>query len=564
MDDAETYKLLSRGDTSGVFQFESSGMKELLSKMRPEHFEDIIALAALYRPGPLESGMVDDFVARKHGEKKVSYLLPQLAPILKETYGVIVYQEQVMEIARVLAGYSLGEGDILRRAMGKKNPEEMASQRDRFAQGAKAGGVDPKKGAQIFDLMEKFAGYGFNKSHSAAYALIAYQTAYLKAHFPLEFMAALLTSEVNNTDAVMKHIGECREHELTVLPPDINESGREFSVGGEAIRFGLAAVKNVGEGAVEAILAARAEGEPYKGLHDLCERVDLRKVNRRVLESLIKCGAFDSTGAQRSQLMAVLDEAMEQGQKLSRDRLEGQTNMFGAFTQAAPKAQHVDLPAVPPWREADMLAYEKEALGFYITGHPLSRFKDEIKRLSSLDTVTVQAADDSMTVRLAGLATEIKEKVTKKGDRMAFVRLEDLKGSVEIIVFPDCYAEGGRHLHGDQPVLVTGTVDKDERGVKLKASKIVPLEDAAQGMTTRIRLRLEATGLTRERLVELKQTLERFPGSCRVSLHLSVPGKGEAVLALPGQYRVNPAPELMEQVNELFGHGVVEPVLATD
>ncbi len=564
MDDADTYKLLSRGDTTGVFQLESSGMKELLSKMRPECFEDIIALVALYRPGPLESGMVDDFVARKHGEKKVAYLLPQLAPILKETYGVIVYQEQVMEIARVLAGYSLGEGDILRRAMGKKNPEEMASQRDRFAQGAKAGGIDPKKAEQIFDLMEKFAGYGFNKSHSAAYALIAYQTAYLKAHFPLEFMAALLTSETNNTDAVMKHIGECREHELTVLPPDINASGMEFSVGNEAIRFGLAAVKNVGEGAVEAILAARAEGGPYAGLHDLCERVDLRKVNRRVLESLIKCGAFDSAGSHRAQLMAVLDEAMEQGQKLSRDRLEGQTNMFAAFTQAAPKSSAAALPDLPPWREADMLAYEKEALGFYITGHPLSRFMDEIKRLSSLDTVTVQGADDQMTVRLAGLATEVKEKVTKKGDRMAFVRLEDLKGSLEVVVFPDCYAEGGRHLSGDQPVLVTGTVDKDERGVKIKATKIVPLEQAARGMTTRLRLKLEATGLTRERLVDLKQTLERFPGSCRVSLHLSVPGKGEAVLALPGQYRVNPAPELMEQVNQLFGHGVVEPVLATE
>jgi DNA polymerase-3 subunit alpha len=262
--------------------------------------------------------------------------------------------------------------------------------------------------------------------------------------------------------------------------------------------------------------------------------------------------------------MAVLDEAMEQGQRLSRDRQEGQINMFGAFTQAASQAQAVELPDVPPWCEADMLAYEKETLGFYITGHPLSRFKDEIKRFSNLDTVTVQAADDQMTVCLAGLATEIKEKVTKKGDRMAFVRLEDLKGAIDVIVFPDCYADGGRHLYGDKPVLVTGTIDKDERGRKLKASKIVPLEDTARGMTTSIRLRMEATGLTRERLVELKQILQHFPGSYRVFLHLNIPGKGEAVLALPGQYRVTPAPELIEQVNELFGHGVVEPVLATD
>ncbi|MBI5522552.1 MAG: DNA polymerase III subunit alpha [Desulfarculus sp.] len=562
MDDAATYALLSRGDTTGVFQLESSGMKELLSKMRPECFEDVIALVALYRPGPLESGMVDDFVARKHGEKKTAYLLPQLAPILKETYGVIVYQEQVMEIARVLAGYSLGEGDILRRAMGKKNPEEMASQRQRFAQGAKDGQVDPKKAEQIFDLMEKFAGYGFNKSHSAAYALIAYQTAFLKAHFPLEFMAALLTSEVNNTDAVMRHIGECRDHDLKVLPPDINLSEREFTVKEEAIRFGLAAVKNVGEGAVEAILAARAAGEAFTGLHDLCERVDLRKVNKRVLESLVKCGAFDSIGAHRAQLMAVLDEAMEQGQKLSRDREGGQTNMFAAFGTQGPQATSHKLPDLAPWREADLLAYEKEALGFYITGHPLQAYREQIRRLATLDTVTVASASDGMTVRLAGLPTEVKEKVTKKGDRMAFVRLEDLKGSLEMVVFPDCFADGSRYLNGETPVLVTGTVDKDERGVKIKATKILPLDQATQTMTTRLRLKLEATGLTRDRLVLLRQTLCQYPGSCRVSLHLNVPGKGEAVLMLPAQYRVDPAPELMEQVNRLFGHGVVEPVLA--
>ncbi len=562
MDDAETYALLSRGDTTGVFQLESSGMKELLSKMRPECFEDVIALVALYRPGPLESGMVDDFVARKHGEKKVAYLLPQLAPILKETYGVIVYQEQVMEIARVLAGYSLGEGDILRRAMGKKNPEEMASQRQRFAQGAKDGNVDPKKAEQIFDLMEKFAGYGFNKSHSAAYALIAYQTAYLKAHFPHEFMAALLTSEVNNTDAVVRHISECREHELKVLPPDINLSEREFTVKEEAIRFGLAAVKNVGEGAVEAILAARAEGGPFAGLHDLCERVDLRKVNKRVLESLVKCGAFDSTGAHRAQLMAVLDEALEQGQKLTRDREGGQTNMFAAFVTQAPQDNPHQLPDLAPWREADLLAYEKEALGFYITGHPLQSYREQIRRLATLDTLTAASAGDGMTVRLAGLPTEIKEKITKKGDRMAFVRLEDLVGSLEMIVFPDCYAEGGRWLSAETPVLVTGTLDKDERGVKLKATKILPLDQATQTMTTRLRLKLEATGLTRDKLVLLRQTLTQYPGACRVSLHLNVPGKGEAVLMLPAQYRVDPTPELMEQVNSLFGHGVVEPVLA--
>ena len=553
--------LLSRGDATGVFQLESSGMKELLCKMRPECFEDIIALVALYRPGPLESGMVDDFVARKHGQRKVEYLLPQLAPILKETYGVIVYQEQVMEIARVLAGYSLGEGDLLRRAMGKKNPQEMASQRERFAQGAKEGGVDPQKATVIFDLMEKFAGYGFNKSHSAAYALVAYQTAFLKAHHPLEFMAALLTSEVNNTDAVVRHIGECRDHDNKVLPPDINQSEREFTVKDEAIRFGMAAVKNVGEGAVDAILAARAEGGPYEGLFDLCQRADLRRVNRRVLESLIKCGAFDSTGAHRAQLMAALDEALDAGQKAARAREGGQTSIFDLMGAEQAKPSAPALPGVPAWSEPDLLAYEKEALGFYITGHPLQSYRDQIRRLGTLDTVALQAASDNMSVRVAGLPTEKKEKITKKGDRMAFVRLEDLKGSVETIVFPDCFAEGGQWLSGDVPIMVTGTVDRDERGVKLKATKIIPLDQAANAMTTRLRLRLMATGLTRDKLVLLRQTLSQHPGSCRVSLHLTVPGKGEAVLALPPQYRVAPDPELVEAVNQLFGHGVVEPVL---
>ena len=310
-------------------------------------------------PGPLESGMVDDFVARKHGTKKVSYDLPQLEPVLKETYGVIVYQEQVMEIAMRLAGYSLGEGDILRRAMGKKDPQVMSQQKERFLEGALEKGIPRDKSGALFDLIEKFAGYGFNKSHSAAYALIAYQTAFLKAHYPLEFMAALLTSEVNDTDKVMAHIGECRERGLTVLPPDINHSGIGFTVADNAIRFGLAAVKNVGRGAVEAIIAAREEGGEFSGLHDMCERLDLRKVNRRVLESLIKCGAFDSTGAHRAQLMAVLDEALEHGQKVQGDKENGQEDLFRQEETPAP-----ELPNVPFWSESDRLSYEKEAIGF--------------------------------------------------------------------------------------------------------------------------------------------------------------------------------------------------------
>jgi len=563
LEDAQTYELLSRGDTTGVFQLESSGMKELLTKMRPECFEDVIALVALYRPGPLESGMVDDYVARKHGQKEVDYPLPQLEPVLKETYGVIVYQEQVQEIARILAGYSLGEGDILRRAMGKKVPEVMEQQRVRFMSGARDNQIAERKAGDIFDLMAKFAGYGFNKSHSAAYGLIAFQTAFLKAHYPLEFMAALLTSEMSNTDKVMLYIAECREHDLKVMPPDINQSGRDFTVHEGAIRFGLAAVKNVGSGAVEGILAVRQEGGSFDSLFDLCERVDLRKVNRRVLESLVKCGAFDSTGAHRAQLMAVVDEAMEHGQKLGRDREGGQTNMFGAFVDQDAGGAPA-LPAVPEWGEADQLSYEKEALGFYITGHPLASYSEDIARLTSLDTVTMTSASDGMTVRLAGLAAEVKEKTTKRGDRMAFVRLEDAKGSVEVIVFPDCYAEAAPVLAGDRPVLIKGTVDKDERATKLKATTILPLDEAAQAMTAQLRLKLQAPGLTRETLVQLRQSLSRHPGQCRVTLYLAVPGAGEAVLALPRQYHVEPSAALTEEINALFGHPVVEPVLASD
>lgn len=563
LEDLATYELLSRGDTTGVFQLESSGMKELLAKLRPEVFEDVIALVALYRPGPLESGMVDDFVARKHGTKKVAYALPQLEPVLKETYGVIVYQEQVMEIARRLAGYSLGEGDILRRAMGKKDPQVMSQQKERFLEGSLDNGIARSAASDLFDLIEKFAGYGFNKSHSAAYALIAFQTAYLKAHYPLEFMASLLTSEVNDTDKVMAHIGECRERGLTVQPPDINLSGIDFTVADQAIRFGLAAVKNVGRGAVEAIIQAREEGGPFSGLHDLCERVDLRKVNRRVLESLIKCGAFDSTEAHRAQLMAVLDEALEHGQKTRRDSDAGQSSIFDLMGGGA-EAAAPELPGVPPWREADRLSYEKEAIGFYITGHPLSDYQTEIKRLGTLDTVSLKAAGDGMSITLAGVAAKVKEKITRKGDRMAFVDIEDLKGTVEVICFPDCYAKAAPYLNGEEPLLIKGTVDKDERGVKIKATSVEPLSGAAQARTSRLRLRLEATGLTHEKMVLLRQTLARHPGACRVSLHLNVPGKGEAVLALPGQYRVDAAPALFDQVNELFGHPVVEPVLEGD
>ncbi|MEJ2698325.1 MAG: DNA polymerase III subunit alpha [Desulfuromonadales bacterium] len=361
---------------------ESSGMKELLVKLKPNCFEDIIAICALYRPGPLGSGMVDDFIQRKHGRKAITYDFPQLEPILKDTYGVIVYQEQVMLIAQVLAGYSLGGADLLRRAMGKKKAEEMAKQKQIFLKGAKENMLDPKKAEGVFDLMEKFAAYGFNKSHSAAYALVAYHTAYLKAHYPVEFMAALLTEDMENTDKVIKNISEVRSMGIEVLPPDINASDRTFTVHDKAIRFGLGAVKGVGSAALESILEVRKEN-PFSSLHDFCERVDLRKVNKKVVEALVKCGAFDSLGGRRAQFMAVLEEAMEIGQKVQRERQMGQESLFGAEEVVSSNGNgYGKLPELDEWAENIRLGFEKEALGFYITGHPLARHSAAIKRVT--------------------------------------------------------------------------------------------------------------------------------------------------------------------------------------
>src|SRR5512138_767549 len=522
-DDAESYALISEGNTTGVFQLESSGMKEMLIKLKPSCFEDVIAACALYRPGPLGSCMVDDFIDRKHGRKKVVYDLPQLEPILKDTYGVIVYQEQVMQIARTLGGYSLGGADLLRRAMGKKDPAEMAKQRDIFLEGAEKGKVDLKKAGSIFDLMAKFAEYGFNKSHSAAYALVAYQTAYLKAHYPVEFMAALLTEDMGNTDKVVKNIADCREMGIQVLPPDINASDRSFRVLGNSIRFGLGAVKNVGESAIEAIIEGRKDGE-FKDIFDFCERVDLRRVNKRVVEALIKCGAFDSTGGRRAQLMAGLEDVMLLGQKIQQERESAQVSLFG--TAEIVKANgngKGSLPDLPEWDEKLLLNFEKEALGFFITGHPLGRYEQDIKRLASTDTASMGELADKSEVRLAGIVVGLKELLTKKGDRMAFITLEDLLGSVEVVVFADIYATAVEHLKGDDPILVTGTLDVGEKANKVIAAAIVPFREVLEKGTSRVTLTLKADTLEREVLESLRDIMARHAGGCRARLNLLIP-----------------------------------------
>src|SRR5438128_3458334 len=465
LDDEKTYELFSAGLTDGVFQFESSGMKDILRKFKPSSIEHLTALNALYRPGPIGGGMIDDFIKRKHGVKKIEYELPELKAVLEETYGVIVYQEQVMQIANVISGYSLGEADLLRRAMGKKKAEEMAAQREKFVAGAVKNGYPPKKIEKIFDLMAQFAGYGFNKSHSAAYALLAYHTAYLKTHYPVEFMAALLTSVTGSTDDVVKYINECREMGIAVEPPDINVSDANFTPHGSAIRFGLAAVKNVGHNAIESIVKARKELGKFTSIFEFCEKVDLRLLNKRVLESLIKSGAMDSLGT-RAQLMAVVDKAMEQAQKAHRDAESGQHGLFGVFQEEEVHNHNDRLPETPDWDEQQRLGAEKEILGFFITGHPLEKYREKLEDLRALNTEEISAMKSSTgkdeNITTAGMITNLRVLKSKKGDFYAQANLEDMAGAIYIVVFPEAYRKLQEKVKLQVPVLIRGGVRIEE------------------------------------------------------------------------------------------------------
>jgi DNA polymerase-3 subunit alpha len=554
--DPRTYGLLASGDTSGVFQLESSGMKDLVMRLLPERFEDLVALLALYRPGPLKSGMVDDFIKRKQGKVSISYEVADLKEILEETYGVIVYQEQVMMIATKLANFSLAQADILRRAMGKKNAEEMAMQKQHFLEGAQKNRIPVKKAEKLFDLMAKFAEYGFNKSHSAAYALVAYQTAFLKAHYPVEFMAALLSSEMGNSDKILRYLGECRDKKIEVLPPDVSESYQDFTVVGGKIRFGLAAVKNVGLAAVQSILSAREEKGNFTSLADFCLKVDLRKVNKRVIESLVKCGAFDSLGFIRSQLLGGLEEAMEWAQGVERERSNHQITMFGHLQSGGQKGEP-RLPELPEWPETQRLAAEKETLGFYLTGHPLSSFAHILQRFATLDTVGVQQAADGQEVIIGGVVNAIKEINTKKGDRMAFVSLEDLSGIVEIIIFSDLYQSSSLLLKGDEPVFIKGRVDAGEENVKIIASEVLAFEQAVGKLTTSIHLRLRSDGLRREDLEAIKEIFQDCRGNCPAYLHLILPGEEEAVIDLGEEWKLDSTDRLAHRMRDLLGYEAV-------
>ncbi len=555
--DPDVYRLLSAGDTTGVFQLESSGMKDLLIRLKPERFDEITALVALYRPGPMGSGMVDDFVERKHGRRKVEYLLPELEPILKETYGVILYQEQAMKIAGALAGFSMADADGLRKAMGKKLADVMAKQKEKFVTGAEKNHISTDKAATIFDLIEKFSGYGFNKSHSAAYALIAFQTAYLKAHFPVEFMAALLTSEMHSTDGVVKFIGECRDHGIPVLPPDINESGKTFTVAGSGIRFGLVAVKNVGEGAIDAIVEARNQGK-FGSLFEFCERVDLRKVNRRVLEGLIQCGAFDSTGARRSQLIAILDDALDHGQRVQKERIDPQMGLFDNADQDLAALNIPPLPDIAEWDSNQKLAFEKESLGFYISGHPLARFRDTLEKFTNADSLTIREKADGEAVRIGGLVGHVKTIQTKKKEIMGFVTLEDLNGSIEATVFSSVFAAARDLLVDDSPILIQGRIQKEENSVKLLADTVISMDKAEETWTASVHVKVDVSRAGREMLLRLKEIFSKYPGTCDVYMHLKDPGRTETIVSLPDVCRLKVGAALHREINGLLGSDALE------
>ena len=564
LNDPKTHALLASGKTSGIFQLESSGMRNMLVRIQPVCFEDLIAILALYRPGPLESGMVDDFIQRRRDPSKIVYNPPELESILKETHGVIVYQEQVMAIANRMAGFSLGQADLLRRAMGKKKHDEMARQKEQFLNGAKANGFTEQKAETIFDQMAYFAGYGFNKSHSAAYALVTFQTAYLKAYHPNAFMAALLTTEMGNTDKMVGYFTECRDLGIPILPPDVNESQKNFTTVGGAIRFGLAAIKNVGGGAVESIIERREQDGPFSSFVDFCCRNDLHKINKRMLEGFIKVGAFDSSGAKRAQLMAVLEQTLDAASAMQRERALGQTSLFDvANGQDHPSStdRHVQAYALPPideWPQSDMLQWERELTGFYITAHPLTQHTEAIRLLATHTTSTVREAHNGKVVKLCGVVGNLKVTTTKKGHRMAYITLEDLQGLVDVIVFPELFQSCETFVGTDAVIHVTGTVDhKDTVTRVIKATKVEPLQDMQTKTVKRITVRITETADTGSHLSKLQEVLRRHPGPTPIAFQFHLDSQVQAESAPLPNVTVLPSSNLVYDVEQLLGKKAV-------
>lgn len=575
-EDKNVYDLISKGDTTGVFQLESSGMKDLCSRLKPGTIDDITAINALYRPGPMGLGMHDEFIERKFGRKEVDYFFDDLQPVLKDTYGIIVYQEQVMNIARTVGGYSLGEADILRRAMGKKKEKDMIYHREIFLNGAKERNYDLKKAETIYDLMAEFAKYGFNKSHAVAYAVIAYQTAFLKYYYPACFYAALLGTELNNTDKVTMYINDARAHGIQILPPDVNESLYLFNVIDNNIRFGMGAIKNVGEGPVNEIIRERTENGPFHSFIDFCERVSMRSVNSRVLESLIKVGAFDECEKMnRKTLLENVDIVVAHAKKKQEERSMGQVNLFDLGAIEETSEQMLNLNEVADFDDKEKLGYEAELLGIYVSGHPLEKFADVMKQLSSMSIAEIH--DIPMVERpefdfknkdqkkhdpskrsmvVAGIITEKKNILTKKGDKMCFATLEDLSGKIECIVFPKVFVEHFELLEGDEPLVMTGMVNLSENPKKFFPNKIQLMRDESEERVTSVRINVDLNQLNEYSLAKLKQVLLSYRGS--VPAHLIFETElGRAKMDLDENFLVNPSPQMAAKVNEILNNNSV-------
>ena len=555
--DRKTFKLLDSAKAIGIFQLESSGMRDLLKKMKPDCFEDIIALLALYRPGPLESGMVDDYIKCKHGHQQVKYVLPQLEKILAETHGVILYQEQVMKVASVLGGFTLGDADLLRRAMGKKKPDEMAKQREKFNAGCKKNSIPEKKAEIIFNLMEKFAGYGFNKSHSAAYALVSYQTAYLKAHYPLEFFGALITADMDNTDKVIRYINDCREMNIKVLPPDVNESFWDFTIARGKLLFGLGAIKNVGSSAIESILEARKKEGRFQNFREFCERIDLRSVNRRVIESLIKSGALDCLESSRANMMENLSASMEHAQTKQKDMQIGQSSMFEVFEDDTKDSNFFDRSIVKEWSDHERLRNEKETLGFYITGHPLVRYKKEISWFTDANSLTFGEINNGKIVRVSGVPVKVQEKITRKGTKMGFITLEDLHGTLEVALFPEVYNMAENLLKLEEPIVIKGKVESDENSTKLLAQEVYPLNEASRRWKGTVIIDLRTVGLEKEMLMDIKNVLVKYPGSNDVHLHFKLPDNRAKIISVGPELKIDPSEQIVSLIEDLLGKDAV-------
>jgi DNA polymerase-3 subunit alpha len=554
LDDEPTYALFARGDTTGIFQFESHGMRDILKRYQPTQIEDLTALNALYRPGPIQGGMIDEFIARKQGKKKVTYDLPELEEILSETWGVIVFQEQVMKIANRLAGFSLGDGDILRSAMGKKKVEVMAAQRDKFLAGCAGRKVPAKKAEKIFDLMEEFGRYGFPKAHACAYALLAYQTAYLKIHYPVEFMAAMLSSEAGNTEKVVKYINEARGMGIRVLAPDVHESGLYFTPVGDDIRFGLAAIKNVGENTAKAICETRATAGNFRSLFGFCEAIEPRFLNKRVLESLVRAGALDCVGGgSRGRLFAAIDQAISRGQKKHQEKTVGQGGLF--LSRPSETQQHqwheAELPDAEDWSEEQQLAGEYSVLGFYISGHPLDKYAGRLKDLNAAELATMESRRNNEDLVVAGIIVQIRPMRSRRGARWAILTLQDRTGVIEALVFPEAFAKLEPILKANTPLLVKGRVAVEDVGTRLMVADARLLDQVADRPPSQLRVRVDLSTVDTGALDRLQKLFSSRPGRCRVTFDLVKDDGTEATLEAGSAVLADR--ELVERVREICG-----------